>query len=218
MTDPELLARIEKLERDNRQLKRLGAAACALVGALGLVAAARPLPNVIKAHEFEVVNGAGKARIRLYATPISASVDVLDAQGNTTASMEAFDWLRSSYITAGQDGEDNAVIASGPRFGSYVGVGYAPHYNSAIKGKSGTALRDALKSYSKRLLNGPSVGMGLSPAGTANISIKDSRGFRMELGNTATVDLKTGATQDSSADSIIMFGNDKKHHVIWQAP
>ena len=55
MTETELLARLEKLESDNRRLKKIGAAALVLAAALGLMAATRPVPDVVKAHAFEVV-------------------------------------------------------------------------------------------------------------------------------------------------------------------
>lgn len=43
-------------------------------------------------------------------------------------------------------------------------------------------------------------------------------GFEMDLGGTITRTIATRAIQQTSAASIIMFGNDKTHHVIWQAP
>ncbi len=55
-------------------------------------------------------------------------------------------------------------------------------------------------------------------AGKSSISLGDAQGFEMDLGSTSTTTLTTGATQHTSAASIVMFGNDKKHHVIWKAP
>lgn len=72
--------------------------------------------------------------------------------------------------------------------------------------------------YLGRLENGPSAGMGVSPSGEPSLTLHDTQGYRMDLGSTRTVIPATGQTQQTSADSIVMFGNDKKHHVIWQAP
>ena len=77
MTDSELLTRLEKLERDNRRLKRFGVAALALAAGVGVVAAARPIPNAIKAHEFDVGDNAGKVRTELTVHALR----VLDKQG-----------------------------------------------------------------------------------------------------------------------------------------
>jgi hypothetical protein len=40
----------------------------------------------------------------------------------------------------------------------------------------------------------------------------------MDLGSSSTTKTITGETQQTSAASIVMFGNDKDHYVIWKAP
>lgn len=318
MGDTELVKRLEKLERENRRLRGLGVAAVVIAAALGLMAATRPVPQKITAHEFDVLDNAGRVRIRLSATPSSASVEVMDAQGNRAASMEV--GFLGSFITAGKDGGDVAMLTSSAQLGSSVGVGFSPDWNAAAASKSGKALREAMKSYLARLKSQPSVGMALSPSGqpsfkmagkdgfsslepfalnfydgagrpavslvnaqgsggltfygkknqqfgkqsfpvqrvaltdwgldfstedgtdviqlggtsaggglyplprlmmdgeSPSITLSDSQGFSMDLGTAKMVAPRTGATQQTSADSIVMFGNDKKHHVIWKAP
>lgn len=54
--------------------------------------------------------------------------------------------------------------------------------------------------------------------GSPSISLVDGKGFEMDLGSTNEVERTTGETKQTSAASIVMFGNDKEHHVIWQAP
>lgn len=63
----------------------------------------------------------------------------------------------------------------------------------------------------------PRVAMWVD-SGEPQISLRDARGFSMDLGSTGTVSARTGETQQTSAASIVMFGNDKDHRVIWQAP
>lgn len=77
MTESELVARLENLERDNQRLKRIGAAVLIVAAALGLIAATRPVPDVIKAHRFEAVDAAGKTKIRVDADMAGAPVVVL---------------------------------------------------------------------------------------------------------------------------------------------
>jgi hypothetical protein len=55
MSDIELLERLEKLERSNRRLKRGALASLVLVAALAGIYATRPVPDVIKAHRFELI-------------------------------------------------------------------------------------------------------------------------------------------------------------------
>lgn len=216
MTDTELTRRLKKLERDNRRLKGFGAAALVLAAALALVAATRPVPAKVIAHELDVVDQAGRVRVKVSTTPYSASVDVLDAQGNKAATMNVFPGFSS--ISAGKDGGDVAVLTGSTQSGATVGVGYTPELSTAIDGKSGKALIDALKAYRARMASGPSVGMAVSQSGGATVTLQDTQGFRTDIGSTDTVTPATGATQHTSAASIIMFGNGKKHHVIWKAP
>ncbi len=233
MTEMELRERLERLERDNRRMKKLGVAALVLAAALGVMAATRPVPQgthakpdllagatrihrKLVAHEFDVVDNSGNVRIRLYATPFNASVEVLDAQGNSAAAMTVYRGFSS--IAAGKDGDDVALLSSVAQVGASVGVGYVPDWHAAVVGKSGKALLDAMKSYLTGQESSPSVNMSVSPSRGANITLQDARGFSMDLGSTGTMTPATGATQQTSAASIIMFGNDKKHHAIWKAP
>lgn len=180
MTDTELVARLEKLERDNRRLKRFGGAALVLVAAMGLMAATRPIPDVIKAHKFEAVDGEGVARV------------VIKAESPSGASIGLGEY--SSYAGAK----------------SYAGI-------AIVSAPSGPSI------HLLRVVHGEAASIGLlglqvSSRGEPDISLRDAKGFDMELGSTGTQSVATGATQQTSADSIIMFGNDKKHHVIWKAP
>lgn len=65
--------------------------------------------------------------------------------------------------------------------------------------------------------HGAGVDIGVEE-NTASISLRDAQGFGMDLGSTSTVVPATGKTQQTSAASIVMFGNGKNHSVIWQAP
>lgn len=211
----EIRGRLAQLEKQNRRLKRIGASALVIATALGLMAATRPVPEKITAREFDVVDGAGMVRIRLFTTPVGASVEVLDAQGKRAASMEAD--LEASFVIAGKDGGEVATLSNAPESGASVGVAYSPVWNAADF-KSEKTLRDAMNSYTTRLNNEPAVGMWVSPSGEPSMTIKDAQGYSMDLGSTSTVLPFTGQTQQTSAASIVLFGNDKKHHVIWRAP
>jgi hypothetical protein len=51
-----------------------------------------------------------------------------------------------------------------------------------------------------------------------NLTLSDDRGFETTIGSTDLATPRTGETQQTSAASIVMFGNDEKHLVIWRAP
>jgi hypothetical protein len=186
MTDIELALRLERLERDNLWLKRYGVVVLAVVTGLVAVAATRPVPQKITAHEFDVLDSSGKVGITIRGR----IVNVLDADsglprlaiGNVSPGVVGA-WLFEGHGSRqvelpGNGGPDISIFDTQGRTRERIGL----------------------------------VG------GEPRITLNDTQGFRMDLGSTNTMTFATGTSQYTSAASIIMFGNDKKHHVIWQAP
>lgn len=204
MTEAELTARLERLERDNRRLKRGALALFVTLVALTTIYATRPVPEVIKAHEFEAVDGLGKVRVdmgisppEVCGTPLplhAPGLVLYDSAGTTVAELRTnhdFGTTTSDLMIRDPKNADEVEMLDS--FGN-------PSFYLGTPPPAGTAI---------------SMGIG---QGTPNIKLRDALGFIMELGGTQTLTERTGQTQNTSADSIIMFGNGKKHHVIWQAP
>lgn len=76
MTDSEVPERLEKLERENRGLKVVGIAAMLGIAGILLIAAARPVPEKITVHEFDVLESSGKVGISI----TGRVVNILDPQ------------------------------------------------------------------------------------------------------------------------------------------
>lgn len=205
------MERLEKLERDNRRFKRLALAALVLPIALVSIYATRPVPDKITAHEFDVVDSAGRVRIKL---------KVSTAEDNLSNGSEEISLL-------GRDGKEYVVLDDFD--GGAQGLQFLDDKGNDSLRIGHTWFTD---SSSIELFGGPAVGpLGLSPAGPGTqqmllslvkgqptIHLGDQHGFEMDLGSTSEVNAKTGVTDQTSADSIVMFGNDKQHRVIWQAP
>lgn len=181
MSETELVERLEKLERAHRRFKleaiigSYALAAVILIAAAGAVyrkhstrPAAQPAPNVITAHEFDVVDNSGNVRVMMGTVLGAGSVMLSDAQGKVRA-----EWVLD-------------------------------------QGGAGIVLYDAD--------GNPHVALNVTQAGESTIWLSDAQGFKMDFGSTQTVTRRTGQTQQASAASIVMFGNDEKHHVIWKAP
>lgn len=216
MTDSELLARIEKLERDNRRLKRLGVAALVLVGALGLVAAARPVPSVIKAHEFDVLDGQGRVRIKLQVSgsdPKSLPViRQFSGDGEPTLGLTSDTQGGMLFLGTGQYGKSKTppVLLE-----AHSGQGMLSLENDKRENVSIGVLSDG---PSLLLTGAKGGGVAISELRDGpNLTLSDVGGYSTEIGTTSLVTPKTGETHQTSAASIVMFGNGK-HHVIWQAP
>lgn len=329
MTEAQLIERLERLERNNRRLKKVGAAAIAILMALGAIYATRPVPQKITAHEFDVVDGAGKVRIRLSVSEKyrDASVSILDTAGTAQAVMSTgpigphidlglrktvrpiAGMPRGAMLPAIEIG-DNPLVGPGITLSNGAPLGPSVDMGVTLKGQPNIVLIDAagkgrasmylspggspqlsffneggrttvrlmsaanaaslefIGSQNQKIgkysfpvdrmqlstwglyfddkdgtsaisLGGINSGipdaslrkltfydgkgderasMGISLAGAPNFELSDTQGYSLDLGVIGTVKPLTGQAQRTSAASIVMFGNDKNHHVIWQAP
>ena len=246
MTQDDLLKRIESLERDNRRMKTLGLVALVIVAALGAMytascsltgrrAGTRGALDKVTAHEFDVLDPSGKVRvkiamdcstpkdcspaIRLYrrngkaATSVGAGVMAIWGEKGSTTLFDNFIQVEGTSrggtlgdianLGVGFIGPGAALTLSGK-----VGMGVELMAESALPGGEGGVLSLTGKNNNSVYLD----------ADSPMIEIAEGKGSYMDLGSTALVARRTGATQQTSAASIVMFGNDKAHHVIWQAP
>ena len=204
MSETELVPRLEKLERDNRRFKRLGAAALVLVATLGLIAATRPVPAVIKTHEFDLVDSMGRLRIRMAVGP--------EQQGTHFTMFDAAGKKRED-LNVNDAGVAGILLLDSRGYGA-VTILHVPAAFSGVNPNEITLARPGSE------VGFPPIGIaiGVSDAGAPTVTMSDPQGFSMDLGSANTQTPTTGTTQQTSAASIVMFGNDKKHHVIWQAP
>lgn len=193
MNERELVARLAKLERSNRRLKHGALAVVVLAAALGAMAATRPVPDKITAHEFNLVDAAGKVRVNISLAGGEPTIAFNDAREFTRLQMDLA--MGEPHIQLW----DAAVRPSERR---WVPVADPRIPDIAIFSAQGSA---------------PAIVLGVGAKDTPSITLSDSHGFGMNLGSTGMV-TRAGATQQTSAASITMFGNDKNHHVIWQAP
>lgn len=235
MSEEELVRRLEKLERDNRHLKGLGLGTVVLAVALGSIYATRPVPQLIRAHTFEVTDNAGRVRAKMTAPRSGgAAIVILGAQGRPRAVMSesgiglsdaqghpraVISVTRSKDVgvslsdAQGHARENMEVSASGEPGITLFG----PHFLGATAWIAIDSSGSPAVSLSAADGNGH-AGITVSESGVPSIGLRDAHGYSMDLGGTHTVAPATGQTQQTSAASIVMFGNDKDHHVIWQAP
>jgi hypothetical protein len=184
MSETELVERLERLERAHRRLKGLALAALVLATALATIYAAQPVPSVITAHEFDVVDNSGKVRAKL--SMMSGGSGVMSGGPG----MMFYDTEGKTRVELGMMFSESGKVLGGPN----PGISFSDARGSAL------------------------LGMGIHSAGSSWVVLGDEQGYRMNLGSTQTLNAATGETQQTSAASIVMFGNDKERRVIWKAP
>jgi hypothetical protein len=193
MTDVELARRLERLERDNRRLKGFAVGALVLATALFGIYAAQPVPEKITAHEFDVVDSTGKIRMKMFVhSSGEPAIRLLDAQGKARVAMGVLPSGEPGIALSDAQGKAGAMMEIDSSGEPNIHVFDAQHKER--------------------------VKINVNSSGEPSIELSDPQGFSMDLGTTGTVNRITGETQRTSAASIVMFGNDKDHKVIWQAP
>ncbi len=204
MTDNDFARRLERLERDNRRLKRLAVAGIAMAAALGVIysvacssgrnsAGIKPDVEKVTVREFNMVDSAGKVRVKIamdcsQGDNCRPSIKMFDSDGKAETANLLSDHLQFSVSSKGGAPSVTAELGSGTGGGGLL------------------ALKDQSGSYVQVNANSP------------NIEIKDAQGYVMNLGAVDLTTVVSGQTSQTTADSIVMFGNDSKHHLIWRAP
>lgn len=203
MTDAELVERLERLGRDNRRLKAVALAALILPIALLLVGAAQSV-HTVKANKFVLLDSQGRTRAVLQVGPVpadGASLTFADAAGRKRVALVGGTGLVGNayaYLELGEDAATEQPVLTSA--GGHGGVTLSDGGLVMRAGSSGSVL-----------LQGP------GPNGPA-LEMTDPEGYTLDLGRTQTLVPANGETRQTSAASIVMFGNDKKRHVIWEAP
>lgn len=219
MTEKEFARRLEILERDNRRLKRLAAAGMALAAALGVIYAVacssdrnspvvKPGAEKVAAREFDVVDSAGKLRIQMAVSCLPPtncwpSIKMFDQDGKEATSM------RAGAVTVSNNEQVASLLGDHLQF-SLAGKGSAPRVTAELG--SGTGGGGLLS------LTGRDGGYVLANPNSPSIELKDAQGYVMDLGAVDLTAVLSGQNSQTTADSVVMFGNDQKHHLIWRAP
>ncbi len=219
MTDKDFAERLEKLERDNKRLKRIAAAGVALAALLGVIYAVacssggsiangKSSAEKVTAREFDVVDGAGKVRVQIAtdcapATNCWPSIKMFDKDGKPVTSIGA-----GTLSVSG--GAQTATLLRDHLQFSVAANGSKPRVTAELGSGSGGGGLLSLQSN-----NGSYVVVN---ANSPSVEVKDSQGYMMDLGAVDLTAVISGQTSQTTADSIVMFGNDNKHHLIWRAP
>jgi hypothetical protein len=190
--------RIEKLERENRRLKRIGALAALISASLLLMGQAKT-SRTVEAESFVLKDPQGRVQATLGIWHDSPMLRLYDKSSVARA------WLSVSgngepglmfYDAAGNQMVMLAATKDGASLWLNQGAPKTLSMMEAIRQKGGISLS--------------------AMSGGAKLYAEDSHGFSVVLGNTELVTPKTGETHQTSAASVITF--DKDGNVLWSAP
>ncbi|OFV94413.1 MAG: hypothetical protein A3H28_09725 [Acidobacteria bacterium RIFCSPLOWO2_02_FULL_61_28] len=218
--------RLEKLEKQNRRFKQIGAVALIIVGSVVLMGQAPP-PRTVEANEFTLRDGSGRVRGQLSMTNSGPALSLYDQNGHVRTMLDvlasgpglslldANGKIRAALVVEANgpglalvdgNGKKRAMVnlvAEGP--GIYL-------FDDAEKGRVALYL---LAGEPKLSLRDRNERVRTSLAG-ATLGLEDEEGFQTTIGSTELITPRTGETHKTSAASLVLLDKDKK--VLWKAP
>ena len=197
----DLDARIAKLEKENRMLKRVGLVGAVAVACIVLMGQASK--KTIEANEFVLKDDAGQVRARL-----AMSKDPTAGPGFPNAP-QLFFYNKSSGRTLVLNGDEQF-----PGLSLYDPKDQARFIATLTLFGGSLLMTDDKGTLKTRLREGDMSTTGEIAAPTFDVI--DGEGFESVLGVTNLVTPRTGEKHTSSAASLVMFDKEKK--VIWKAP
>jgi hypothetical protein len=216
-----ILTRLDRLEAQNRRLKRAGVGALVIAAAVLLMGQARPV-RTVEAQNFLLKDANGTVRARLSIELADRpTLSLLDAHGSPLVSLAGG---QDPFLTLNRAGSEEQVTISvsrelsglavygkdkgGPYHGLQAGLGVVKGTPGVdLFGEHGEQVTLNLETGMPKLLlfrNGASGFL----ADTESIQISDGQGFQAVLGTTNLQVPRTGETRKTSAASIVLFGKD----------
>jgi hypothetical protein len=191
-------ARLEKLERENRRMKKIGIVSIVFASVLFISGQAKT-NKVVEANEFVLKDGNGKARARLAMVAVSdttlmqkdiPNLSFYDTEGHPRIFIAALPEESRIYLNDSQQTMHSAMWAGSAAL-SGAGV--------SITGRN-----ELVQVTLDTFIEGP------------QLVLKDKEGYSAEMGRTDLVQTKTGKEEQTPAASLVLF--DKGRKVLWQAP
>lgn len=214
----EISERLLKLEKQNRTLKRIGAAALVVAASILLMGQAAS-KKTVEANEFIVKDAGGHVRARLAMNQKgdAAEIALLDASGARRVTLDGGSVPGLTVYDAG--GMERGSFVELPQGGAFIQLwdDETPYQAQAMLDTAGLSL---LGRRGNAMLkdDGLSFHVGNTRAvlGPGRLSISDDAGFEASLGKSKLVTPLSGEKHETSAASLILFDKDNK--VIWKAP
>jgi len=218
--------RLERLEQENRRLRRLGLAAAAIMGA-ALVMGQSPAKRSLEANEFILRDASGSVRATLKMNKAEPWLTLFGSNGKSEATL-----MPDAVEFADSEGIDRVII------GSHIAASYQPEGGKNVitdegpglflSGPDGTARADlrgmtdgaALYLYGQNQdRHNTHLRVNLNSGITGNgpsLAISDDQGFQAVIGSISLSIPSTGGSSRTSAASAVLFDKDGK--VIWNVP
>jgi len=220
-----MMNRLERLEKQNRRFKQVGALAMIVAGSVLLMGQA-PASRTVEANEFILKDAEGRARAKLSSNIYFTGFFLYDENEQLRGSFVLNHEGRPAIAMMAANGSDRARLTLATQ---RIGEEDIPTFE--LRGSDeqtkiilnagtdvwGLALNAGLPDLLFRGLPPPDGAAGFFMGNSGpQLSLYDREGFQTTIGTTDLVTPRTGETHKTSAASAVMF--DKDGNVLWQAP
>lgn len=232
-----LARRLERVERENRRLKRGAVAIAGVIVAAVLMGQGGSKSRIIEAEGFKLVDAAGVPRGGLVTFPDGSVVLRLsdkdgkaganlfvEADGSVAFALSNKDGMPGASLNVKADGSVSLALADKGKATAGLQVGADQSTGLLLSDKDGN-VRVGLGVEPKKgeglVFLTPSgkesAALFSTPDGSVGLSLSDKEGReRAVLGHTALERTRTGAVEQTAASSLVLF--DKEGKVLWKAP
>jgi hypothetical protein len=203
----EINARLERLERENRRMKKIGIVAIVFASVL-FVSGQAKTNKVVEANAFRLVE-AGKVRAELsMPSPGEPELIFYDNSGTSVAYIST----TPPGLYLGKSGtKESAIIHAGT---SDTTIPTQPVL--FLGGSASNVLLAGGTSNSIRMFGSAGTFKVNVDEDGPNVTVTDNEGYSTEVGKTDLVLTRTGKKEQTPAASLVLFDKDKK--VLWSAP
>lgn len=197
-----LAARIERLERQNRQARTICLPLVILLVLVAVACQSYPV-KVLEAQKFLLRDRNGKVRVEIdvsYDTDSGGvpSITMFDQAGKVRT------LIGGGVLNISGEGGSAVLLEDTLQFNGEGGV-------TARLGAEGRARGGSLWLFGKEVASSIMLNSE-SPV----LELEDGNGFRSDLGSNELTNTRTGAKSRTSAASLVLTGKDDK--VLWSAP
>lgn len=221
-----VMNRLEKLEKQNRRMKQIGALALILVVSVLLMGQAVP-KKTVDANEFILKDTNGNVRGKFDLNALGPELVLLDEKGDARAALLVSSVLDDARLLLNKGKEGGAALSpNGLHFcesplkcrASFTDAPSLQLYDP--QGKVQAALGVTTDGPGLALTDANGKAQSLLEAGSlkvwGSLNVFDGEGFQTTIGSADLTTPRTGETHKTSAASVVLFDKEKK--VLWKAP
>jgi hypothetical protein len=218
-----VLARLDKVEKENRKMKRAGLACLLTAACIVVMGQARPAATTLQAQSYFLQDASGAKRAELLlesgapGSEPSPVLRFLDGKGAETLSLSS-----TRLELAGKSDLGPDILLDDAKGMPRVDLGLEHNLPFIILNDEKGTVREDIgleRGDPAFVINDekaqPRVGFGLSN-GHPSVTVIDAEGYTSVMGITPLVTTSTGVQRLTTGASLVLFGSDGT--LLWSAP